>query len=301
MNSNSDSFQSRGGKARKRALSPEVRSEIAKKAAQVRWGIATTDGAVENKDYKEVHTEFITIRSQAGELLVDSRNVAKVFDLQHKTIFRTIQDNRESLETLGQLRFQREVVVGNQGGGNPRKFAWLNFDQIAFLLTLTKTTAQTKEFRLRLILAFKRAREELRPVDQLLLAIPTSWKRTFKEDFYVALLNIYGAEFDRTKNKPSWVGRWTNRFIYDPIYQGLSDELKRKRNEFVTDSGRDPDWIRLHQFLEEHAKDQLREMLAKITAILQISHGKQDFAEHYAAMMGGGMQLRIEELLEAEN
>jgi phage regulator Rha-like protein len=297
MTSEKDSFQSMGGKARKKALSPEKRSEIAKKAAAVRWGIAIPPDEAENKDYKEVHTDLITIRSQAGELLVDSRNVASVFQLQHKTLFRTIQDNRESLETLGQLRFQREVA---SGGGNPRKFAWLNFDHVAFLLTLTKSTTQTREFRLRLILAFKKAREELRPVDQLLLAIPTTWKKTFKDDFYIALLNIYGAEFNKNKNKPSWVGRWTNRFIYNPIYSGLSDELKRKRNEFVVDSGRDPDWIRLHQFLEDHAKDQLKEMIAKITAILQISQGRQEFAEHYAAMMGGGMQLRIEDLLEAE-
>lgn len=206
-----------------------------------------------------MHTDLITIRSQAGELLVDSRNVAKVFQIQHKTLFRTILDNSEALETLGQLRFQREVGTPRpQGGGNPVKFAWLNFDQVAFLLTLTKTTAQTKEFRLRLILAFKQAREKLRPVDQLLLAIPTSWKKTFQDQFYIALLNIYGAEFDKNRNKPSWVGWWTNRFIYEPIYQGLSTELKKKRTEFVTDSGRDPDWIRLHQFLEENAKDQLK-------------------------------------------
>lgn len=298
MTKEPESFQSLGGKARKEALSPKQRSEIAKKAAAARWGIAVPDD--EPKDYREVQTDLITIRSQAGELLVDSRNVAKVFQIQHKTLFRSIQDNREALETLGQLRVQREVGYRTQGGGNPAQYAWLNFDQVAFLLTLTRTTELTKEFRLRLILAFKQAREKLRPVDQLLLAIPTAWKKTFQDEFYVALLNIYGAEFDKNKNKPSWVGWWTNKFIYEPIYSGLSDELKRKRHQFVADSGRDPDWIRLHQFLEEHAKDKLREMIAKVTAILQISRSKQDFAENYAAMMGGAMQLRIEDLLAVE-
>lgn len=120
----------------------------------------------------------------------------------------------------------------------------------------------------------------------------------FKESFYVALLNIYGVEFDKNKNKPSWVGGWTNRFIYEPIYSGLSTELKRKRLQYVADSGRDPEWIRLHQFLEEHAKEQLRETIAKVTAILQISRTKQDFAEYYAAMMGGGLQGRIDYLLD---
>lgn len=291
-----DSIQSQGGKARAEALTKKQRSEIAKKAAEARWGIAP-EGGGEKKDYDELNTDFITIRSQAGELLVDSRNVAKAFEIQHHSLFRTILENKESIETLGQLRLQREVVAGHQGGGNPTKYAWLNFDQVAFLLTLTKTTELTIRYRLRLILAFKQAREKLRPVDTLLLAIPTSWKPMFKETFYVALLNIYGAEFNKNKNKPSWVGGWTNKFIYEPIYSGLSSELKRKRAQFVADSGRDPDWIRLHQFLEEHAKDQLRETIAKVTAILQISRTKQDFAEHYAAMMGGGFQLKIEDLL----
>jgi phage regulator Rha-like protein len=298
MDTPPDSIQSLGGKARKNALTPEQRHEIAKKAAATRWGIAPAED--EPKDYKEVQTDLITIRSQAGELMVDSRNVAKVFQIQHKTLFRTIQENKEALATLGQLRFQREVGYRAHGGGNALQYAWLNFDQVAFLLTLTKTTELTKEFRLRLILAFKSAREQLRPVDQLLLALPSTWKKTFQDQFYIALLNIYGAEFDKNKNKPSWVGSWTNRFIYEPIYQGLSDELKKKRRQYVSDTGKDPDWIRLHQFLEEHAKEKLKEMIAKVTAILQISRSKQDFAEHYAAMMGGALQLRIEDLLDED-
>lgn len=292
-----DSKQSLGGKARKDALTPARRKEIARKAAATRWGIAEPEPAAEKRDYQEVQADFITIRSQAGELMVDSRNVAKAFQVQHKTLFRTIQENREALETLGHLRLQREAGYRVHGGGNGAQYAWLNFDQVAFLLTLTKTTELTKQFRLRLIVAFKVAREKLRPVDNLLLALPTTWKLMFKDTFYVALLNIYGAEFDKNKNKPSWVGGWTNKFIYEPIYSGLSLELKRKRAQFVSDSGRDPDWIRLHQFLEEHAKEQLRETIAKVTAVLQISRTKQDFAEHYAAMMGGGFQTKIEDLL----
>jgi len=297
---NDPSFQSLGGKARKKALTPEQRRDIAKKAAQARWGVAADPGAEEKKDYQELNTDFITIRSQAGELLVDSRNVAKAFEIQHHQIFRTIQENKEAMETLGQLRIQREVGYRAQGGGNPSLFAWLNFDQVAFLLTLTRTTELTIKYRLKLILAFKQARERLKPVDTLLLAIPDAWKKTFQDEFYIGLLNIYGAEFDKTKNKPSWVGAWTNRFIYNPIYQGLSGELKRKRGQYGLDSGRDTNWIRLHQFLEEHAKDQLRTMIGKVTAILQISRGKQDFAENYAAMMGGVMQLRIDDLLNED-
>jgi len=149
-------------------------------------------------------------------------------------------------------------------------------------------------------LAFKAAREKLRPVDALLLSIPEAWKKTFQDEFYIALLRIYGDSFDKTKNTPSWVGGWTNRFVYEPIYQGLPAELKRKRGQYSMDTGRDAKWLRLHQFLEEHAKDQLRVMIGKVTAMLQISRGRQDFAENYTAMMGGSIQLRMDDFFSDE-
>lgn len=252
----------------------------------------------ETEKYKEVKTDLISIRSQAGELLVDSRDVARVFNVEHSSLRKLIEQNEVHLSQLGVYRFQIAKPPVGSAGGRPEKFAFLNFDQVAFLLTLTRITKETIKFRLQLILAFKKAREELKPVDTLLLAIPEVWQKTFPDNFYIALLKIYGGEFNRSKNKPSWVGSWTNKFIYEPIYHGLSQELKRKRSQYVESTGKDCDWIRLHQFLEENAKDALRDTISKVTAILQISEGKQSFAEHYVALYGGAIQMKIEDLLK---
>ena len=170
--------------------------------------------------------EFDHPVNQGSEIYVDSREIAALFGVQHKNLIDLIYKNEESLKQLGQLAF--ETGVGRRlpkTGGNPPKFAWLNFDQIAFLLTLSRTTAATRELRLRLIIAFRNARAKLRPVDAKLLSIPEKWKKTFKDDFYIHLLRLYGDSFDASKNKPSWVGRWTNRFIYEPIFDGLPAEL----------------------------------------------------------------------------
>ncbi|HTX22859.1 MAG TPA: P63C domain-containing protein [Candidatus Aquilonibacter sp.] len=163
---------------------------------------------------------------------------------------------------------------------------------------LTRPTEETKEFRVKLILAFRAAREKLRPVDTILLTIPEKWRKTFKDEFYIALLNIYGESFDASKNKPSWVGHWTNHFIYSPIYDGLSHELKSKRAAHCDLTGKDPDFIRLHQFLEEHAKDELKEQIAKTTAVLQMSGSKHDFAENYRAVFHGVSQIKFDDLLK---
>jgi hypothetical protein len=50
--------------------------------------------------------------------------------------------------------------------------------------------------------------------------------------------------------------------------------------------------IKLHQFLMDVAKDQLRDHISKITVLLQISHNTQEFLEHFAALFGGERQLK---------
>lgn len=239
--------------------------------------------------------DLIPIFNQGADLLVDSRDVAKVFGVQHKNLRESIEAHEPELSRLGIYRF--ETAKSSEGAGRPEKYYWLNFDQTIFLLTLTRSTEETKEFRVRLILAFRVAREKLRPVDTILLSIPEKWRKTFRDDFYVALLNIYGDSFDASKNKPSWVGAWTNRFIYAPIYAGLSDELKTKRAAYCDMSGKDPDFIRLHRFLEENAKEELKEHITKITTTLQLSGSRHDFAEKFRSLFHGHTQINFDDLL----
>ena len=202
------------------------------------------------------------------------------------------------MKRLGIYRFETAKPSAGSEGGRPEKHYWLNFDQTIFLLTITRSTEETKEFRVRLILAFRAARERLRPVDTMLLSIPEKWRKTFRDEFYAALLNIYGDSYDASKNKPSWVGRWTNKFVYEPIFQNLSNELKAKRVSYCDTSGKDPDFLKLHQFLEHNAKEELKEHITKILTLLQLSGSKLDFAEHFASLFHGRTQLRLDELLE---
>ena len=240
--------------------------------------------------------ELIHIFNQGTDFIVDSRDVAKVFNVEHQTLREAIEAHEPQLKRLGIFRFETGKMIPNTKG-RPEKFYWLNFDQTIFMLTLTRPTEETKEFRVKLILAFRAAREKLRPVDAIMLTVPEKWRKTFKDEFYIALLRIYGDSFDAAKNKPSWVGAWTNRFIYEPIFASLSKELKSKRTAYCDMTGKDADYMRLHRFLIEHAKDDLREQLAKTTAVLQMSGSKHDFAENYRAVFHGLIQIKFDDLL----
>lgn len=234
--------------------------------------------------------ELIHILNQGADFLVDSREVAKVFKVQPKNLREAIEEHEPELSRLGVYRFETAKPKPGSEGGRPEKFYLLNFDQTIFLLTLTRPSPETKDFRVRLILAFRSAREKLRPVDTLLLSIPEKWRKTFKDEFYRALLNVYGQPFNPKENKPSWVGKWTNIFIYQPIYGSLSNELKKKRADYCDMAGKDGDFIKLHQFLEEHAKDELKDRISKTTAVLQMSGSRHDFKENYKSVFFGATQ-----------
>ena len=134
--------------------------------------------------------ELIKIYNQGSDLMADSRAVAKLFGVQHESLRRLIEEHAAQIEQLGVFRFEIGKPPAGSLGGRPERFCYLNFDQIALLLMLSKPTDVTKDFRLRLIIAFRDARKRLRPIDRALLSMPDDWRKTFPDDFYAALLKL---------------------------------------------------------------------------------------------------------------
>jgi hypothetical protein len=234
--------------------------------------------------------ELIKIHNQGPDLMADSRSVAKLFGVQHESFRELIEEHVDQLGQLGVFRFETGKTSPNTQG-RPEKFCFLNFDQIALLLVLSKPNESTKEFKLRLILAFRDARSRLRPIDSALLTMPAEWKRTFEPDFYTALLRLYGAKFESMGDTPSWVGKWTNRFIYTPLFNGLPEELKRRRKLHL---GSDENsWMKLHQFIEKHSKKNLEKHLTKVTGLLEAATSPAHFLELFASVFYGTKQLLL--------
>jgi len=235
--------------------------------------------------------ELIKIHNQGSDLMADSRSVAELFGIQHESLRKLIEEHTPQLQQLGIFRFEIGKTFPNERG-RPEKFCYLNFDHIAFLLTVSAPSQATKDFRLKLIIAFRDARNRLRPVDHALLSIPDDWRKTFPDDFYIALLKLYGDKYEKSENKPSWVGRWTNRFIYSPLFTGLSDELKRRREIHGWEKGAVPG-ERLHQFIERHAKKNLEKHLTKVTGLLEAATSPGHFLELFASVFYGRKQLLL--------
>jgi phage regulator Rha-like protein len=89
--------------------------------------------------------ELIHIHNQGSELRADSRDVAKLFDVDHKNLRETIESHEDQVRQLGVYRFETAKPIPGSEGGRPEKFAFLNFYQIAFLLTVSKPRRATIE------------------------------------------------------------------------------------------------------------------------------------------------------------
>ena len=239
--------------------------------------------------------ELISIHNQGPELRADSREIAKLFGIEHQSLRELIEGHASQLEQLGIFQFETGKI---EGRGRPEKFCYINFDHIAFLLTVSRPTEATKDLRLKLILAFRDARVRLRPVDHALLTIPDAWRKTFPDKFYIALLRLYGDTFSHEKNRPSWVGGWTNKFIYEPLYNGLPKELKDRRKAHAAQAEKSGDWMKMHQFIEKHAKKNLEDHITAVTTLLTVARSKLNFIEMFAAAFCGRTQLLLSEIEE---
>ncbi len=103
------------------------------------------------------------------------------------------------------------------------------------------------------------------------------WAKTFSDDFYKELFRLRGVATDDIKKRPAYFGKLTNNIVYDRLAPGVLDELRRKNP--VNDSGR-----RRHRHFQWLTQDvghpKLREHLARVTALMQISPDYHTFIRH---------------------
>lgn len=57
------------------------------------------------------------------------------------------------------------------------------------------------------------------------------WQLTFTDDFYKNIYRLWGLPFipKYIRNKPSFIGKLTNKYIYELLPQGVVDRIKEKR------------------------------------------------------------------------
>lgn len=91
-----------------------------------------------------------------SEPRIDSRLMAQHLGNQHQHVRELLTDYADDFRELGILRFQTGEI---RGRGQPERYALLNEDQAYLLLTYSRNTKRVRELKVRLVRAFREARQ----------------------------------------------------------------------------------------------------------------------------------------------
>jgi hypothetical protein len=108
------------------------------------------------------------------------------------------------------------------------------------------------------------------------------WVKEFPDEFFIELDRIYNNPTTKPQSRPKYYGKFINKYIYQPIENGIILDELRNLNPVDRNGARRN---RFHQFLtEELGIKTLRNRIAKVTALLQISANKRRFESNYQRM-----------------
>jgi hypothetical protein len=159
---------------------------------------------------------------------------------------------------------ERQQIVANQCEILLSSFAKIGI--IALIDEATGYQNEREHFELQKILSAYISEEILK------------WQLTFTDDFYREVYRLWGLPFipKYIKNKPSFIGKLTTKYIYDLLSDGVVDKIKEKTGK--TDKG---NWkYKWHQSLTpEIGREHLKKQIIEVTTLMSISKSKSEFNE----------------------
>lgn len=117
---------------------------------------AAPRSSLKTHTFEQADDSALTLHQSRGEPRVDSRLIAGQLKIQHESVIKTLTSYADDFRALGILRFEIGEI---EGRGQPEKYALLNEDQAYLALAYSRNTARVRSLKLKLVKAFKEARD----------------------------------------------------------------------------------------------------------------------------------------------
>ncbi len=174
---------------------------------------------------------------------------------------------------------ERQAIVANQCEVLLSAFARVGI--IALIDEATGYQNEREHFELQKILSAYISDEILK------------WQLTFTDDFYREIYRLWGLPFipKYIKNKPSFIGKLTRKYIYEELPEGVVEKIQEKVGK--TPSG---NWkYKWHQSLTpEIGREHLKKQIIEVTTLMSISKTKEQFNTLFQQKYNKTVQLEIE-------
>lgn len=102
------------------------------------------------------------------------------------------------------------------------------------------------------------------------------WQLTFTDDFYKQVYRLWGLPFipKYIKNKPSFIGNLTTKYIYEQLPDGVLDKIREKTEKTAKGNWK----YKWHQNLTpEIGREHLKKQIIEVTLLMEISKDKKTF------------------------
>ena len=119
------------------------------------------------------------------------------------------------------------------------------------------------------------------------------WQLTFTDDFYKEVYRLWGLPFipKYIKNKPSFIGKLTIKYVYEQMPKGVLEKIRI--NTPKTPKG---NWkYKFHQSLTpEIGREHLKKQIIEVTTLMSISQSKEQFQDLFERKYQKRVQLELE-------
>lgn len=95
-----------------------------------------------------------------GQAVTTTFAISQWANRAHKDVIRIVNDNLDAIQHFGEVSFETSPVK-TKTGTQRFKIATLNYDQACFVICSMRNNKQAKNFKVELLLAFKKCREQL--------------------------------------------------------------------------------------------------------------------------------------------
>ena len=119
------------------------------------------------------------------------------------------------------------------------------------------------------------------------------WQLTFTDDFYKEVFRLWGLPFipKYIRNKPSFIGKLTRKYIYEELPKGVVARIQEKAGK--TEKG---NWkYKWHQTLTpEIGREHLKRQIIEVTTLMSVSQSKEQFDALFQQKYHKIVQLELE-------
>lgn len=119
------------------------------------------------------------------------------------------------------------------------------------------------------------------------------WQLTFTDEFYKEVYRLWNLPFipKYIKNKPSFIGKLTTKYIYDQLPSGVVDKIRQKTGKTAKGNWK----YKWHQSLTpEIGREHLKKQIIEVTTLMSVSDTKEQFQELFKSKYNKTIQLQLE-------